>query len=71
VAGRHAIGVKIRIAFKRPPRFAFAEWLTPEPGQRILRIDPGPGVNFSVQAKQPGKQDTQPADLDLLRGGAR
>ena len=48
--------------FKLPPRFAFAEWVTPEPGQWILRIDPSPSVNFSVQAKQ----DTQPVDLDLL-----
>ena len=57
---------EIRIVFKRPPRLAFVERYASEPDQWILRIDPSPGVNFRVQAKQPGKQDTQPVDLDLL-----
>ncbi|MFI5630230.1 glucose-6-phosphate dehydrogenase [Streptomyces sp. NPDC051664] len=57
---------EIRIVFKRPPRLAFAERFAPEPGQWILRIDPSPGMNFRIQAKQPGKQDTQLVDLDLL-----
>ncbi|MER5387090.1 glucose-6-phosphate dehydrogenase [Streptomyces sp. NPDC002688] len=57
---------EIRIVFKRPPRLAFADRLAPESDQWILRIDPSPGMNFRVQAKQPGKQDTQLVDLDLL-----
>jgi glucose-6-phosphate 1-dehydrogenase len=57
---------EIRIMFKRPPRLAFAERFAPEPDQWILRIDPSPGMNFRIQAKQPGKQDTQLVDLDLL-----
>ncbi|MGD1220801.1 glucose-6-phosphate dehydrogenase [Streptomyces krungchingensis] len=57
---------EIRIMFKRPPRLAFAERFAPERDQWILRIDPSPGMNFRIQAKQPGKQDTQLVDLDLL-----
>ncbi|MEU1405625.1 glucose-6-phosphate dehydrogenase [Streptomyces sp. NPDC005728] len=57
---------EIRIVFKRPPRLAFAGRLAPEPDQWILRIDPRPGMNFRIQSKQPGKQDTQLVDLDLL-----
>ncbi|MER5536680.1 glucose-6-phosphate dehydrogenase [Streptomyces mirabilis] len=57
---------EIRIMFKRPPRLAFAARFAPEPDQWILRIDPSPGMNFRIQAKQPGKQDTQLVDLDLL-----
>ncbi len=57
---------EIRIVFKHPPRLAFVERFTPEPVQWILRIDPSPGINFRVHAKQPGKQETQPVDLSLL-----
>jgi glucose-6-phosphate 1-dehydrogenase len=63
--------VEIGIVFKRPPRFAFAVWLMPEPGRWILRIDPSPGVYFSVQAKQPGKKDTRRWTLTSSCGGAR
>ncbi len=57
---------EIRIMFKRPPRLAFAERFAPEPDGPVLRIDPSPGMNFCIQAKQPGKQATQLVDLDLL-----
>jgi glucose-6-phosphate 1-dehydrogenase len=56
---------EIRIIFKSPPRLAFATH-TPHPDEFVLRIDPHPGVDLVVQAKQPGAQTTRTVDLSLI-----
>jgi glucose-6-phosphate 1-dehydrogenase len=57
---------EIRAIFKRPPRVAFAPTFAPDPNELILRIDPNPGVDLVVQAKQPGDQATRTVDLSLI-----
>jgi len=57
---------EIRIIFKRPPRLAFAPEFAPDPDELVLRIDPNPGVDLVVQAKQPGAQATRTVDLSLI-----
>jgi len=57
---------EIRVIFKRPPKMAFAPTFAPDPDQLILRIDPNPGIDLVVQAKQPGAQATRTVDLPLI-----
>jgi glucose-6-phosphate 1-dehydrogenase len=57
---------EIRAIFKRPPRLAFAPTFAPDPGELILRIDPNPGADLVVQAKQPGVRATRAVDLSLI-----
>ncbi|MFI9273166.1 glucose-6-phosphate dehydrogenase [Kitasatospora sp. NPDC052896] len=57
---------EIRVIFKLPPRVAFAPTCAPDPNELILRIDPDPGVDLVVQAKQPGAQATRTVDLSLI-----
>jgi glucose-6-phosphate 1-dehydrogenase len=57
---------EIRVIFKRPPRLAFAPAFAPDPDELVLRIDPDPGVDLIVQAKQPGAQATRTVDLSLI-----
>jgi glucose-6-phosphate 1-dehydrogenase len=57
---------EVRIIFKRPPRLAFAPAAAPDPDELILRIDPDPGIDLVVQAKQPGAQATRTVDLSLI-----
>ena len=59
-----ARATEVRIIFKPPPRLAFAPH-TPHPGEFILRIDPYPGADLMVQAKQPGAESTRTVDLSL------
>jgi len=56
---------EMRIIFKRPPRLAFATF-APDPDELILRIDPSPGADLVIQAKQPGAQATRTVDLSLI-----
>jgi glucose-6-phosphate 1-dehydrogenase len=56
---------EIRVLFKRPPKLAFAN-LSPDPDELILRIDPNPGADLVVQAKQPGANATRTVDLSLV-----
>jgi glucose-6-phosphate 1-dehydrogenase len=56
---------EIRIIFKRPPKLMFASH-TPDPDEFILRIDPNPGVDMVIQAKQPGANTTRTVDLSLI-----
>jgi glucose-6-phosphate 1-dehydrogenase len=56
---------EIRIIFKPPPGMAFAQH-TPHPDEFILRIDPSPGADLVVQAKQPGADSTRTVDLSLI-----
>src|SRR5262245_18905173 len=60
-----AQATEVRIIFKPPPRLAFAQH-TPHPDEFILRIDPYPGADMMVQAKQPGAQSTRTVDLSLI-----
>jgi glucose-6-phosphate 1-dehydrogenase len=59
-----AHATEVRMIFKPPPRLAFAQH-TPHPDEFILRIDPFPGADMMVQAKQPGTQSTRTVDLSL------
>jgi glucose-6-phosphate 1-dehydrogenase len=56
---------ELRIIFKAPPRLAFASH-TPHPDELVLRIDPNPGADLVVQAKQPGADSTRTVDLSLI-----
>ena len=46
---------EIRVVFKRPPKLAITS-LTPDPNELVLRIDPSPGTDLVVQAKEPGAE---------------
>jgi glucose-6-phosphate 1-dehydrogenase len=57
---------EVRIVFKTPPRMVFASQ-TPHPDQFIVRIDPAPGADLVVEAKEPGpKQALRTVDLSLI-----
>ncbi|WP_045303323.1 glucose-6-phosphate dehydrogenase [Saccharothrix sp. ST-888] len=57
---------EIRAVFKPPPTLAFAPTCAPpDPNELILRIDPNPGVDLIMQAKQPGAQACRTVDLSL------
>jgi glucose-6-phosphate 1-dehydrogenase len=57
---------EIRAIFKRPPKLSFAPTFAPDPDEFVLRIDPNPGTDLIVQAKQPGAQATRTVDLSLV-----
>jgi glucose-6-phosphate 1-dehydrogenase len=56
---------EMRVIFKRPPKLAFASH-TPDPNELILRIEPRPGANLVVQAKEPGADATRTVNLSLI-----
>ncbi len=56
---------EIRIIFKRPPKLAITT-LTHDPNELVLRIDPQPGADLIIQAKEPGAQRTRTVDLSLI-----
>jgi glucose-6-phosphate 1-dehydrogenase len=56
---------EIRVIFKRPPKLAFVQH-TPDPDELILRIDPNPGADLVIQAKEPGADTTRTVDLSLV-----
>src|SRR5262245_7772775 len=56
---------EIRVIFKRPPKLAITS-LTPDPDELVLRIDPNPGTDLIVQAKEPGAHSTRCVDLSLI-----
>ena len=57
---------EVRIIFKTPPRMVFASH-TPHPDEFIVRIDPTPGADLVVQAKEPGTgQSLRTIDLSLI-----
>jgi glucose-6-phosphate 1-dehydrogenase len=55
---------EIRVIFKRPPKLAITE-LKPDPNELVLRIDPNPGTDLIIQAKEPGVNTTRCVDLSL------
>jgi glucose-6-phosphate 1-dehydrogenase len=56
---------EIRVLFKRPPRLAITS-LIPAPNELVLRIDPNPGTDMVIQAKEPGANQTRSVDLSLI-----
>jgi glucose-6-phosphate 1-dehydrogenase len=60
-----AQATEVRMIFKQPPRLAFAQHI-PHPDEFILRIDPSPGADMMVQARQPGTQSIRTVDLSLI-----
>jgi glucose-6-phosphate 1-dehydrogenase len=56
---------EIRVIFKRPPKLTFAQNL-PDPNELILRIDPNPGADLVIQAKEPDANTTRTVDLSLI-----
>ncbi|MFG2846310.1 glucose-6-phosphate dehydrogenase [Kitasatospora sp. NPDC048296] len=57
---------EIRAVFRQPPGLGFAPTFAPDPNELVLRIDPDPGIDLIVQAKQPGAQATRTVDLSLI-----
>jgi glucose-6-phosphate 1-dehydrogenase len=55
---------EIRVIFKQPPKLAITEH-APDPNELILRIDPNPGANLVIQAKEPGANRARTVDLSL------
>ena len=56
---------EIRVIFKRPPRLAITT-VAPDPDEFVLRIDPKPGTDLIIQAKEPGVNRTRAVDLSLI-----
>jgi glucose-6-phosphate 1-dehydrogenase len=56
---------EMRIIFRRPPKLALTS-LTHDPNEFVLRIDPRPGTDLIVQAKEPGANRTRTVDLSLI-----
>jgi glucose-6-phosphate 1-dehydrogenase len=57
---------EIRIIFRRPPRLSFAPQFASGYDQLVLRIEPDPGADLIVHAKEPGAQTTRSVDLSLV-----
>ncbi|OBF26758.1 glucose-6-phosphate dehydrogenase [Mycobacterium sp. ACS1612] len=55
---------EIRVIFKRPPKLAIMKE-RPDPNELVLRIDPNPGTDMVIQAKEPGVNSTRCVDLSL------
>ncbi|WP_101952349.1 glucose-6-phosphate dehydrogenase [Mycobacterium sp. 3519A] len=55
---------EIRVIFKRPPKLAIMKD-RPDPNELVLRIDPNPGTDMVIQAKEPGVNSTRCVDLSL------
>jgi glucose-6-phosphate 1-dehydrogenase len=55
---------EIRVIFKRPPKLAVMSE-RPDPNELVLRIDPNPGTDMVIQAKEPGANTTRCVDLSL------
>ena len=44
---------EVRVVFQRPPHLGFATGAAPpEPGQVVIRLDPGTGIRMSLQARR-------------------
>jgi glucose-6-phosphate 1-dehydrogenase len=56
---------EIRVIFKRPPKLAITAQ-THDANELVLRIDPKPGTDLIIQAKQPGANRTRSVDLSLI-----
>ncbi|MGE2688671.1 glucose-6-phosphate dehydrogenase [Mycolicibacterium pulveris] len=56
---------EIRVIFKRPPKLPITA-TTHDPNELVLRIDPEPGADLIVQAKEPGANRTRTVDLSLV-----
>ncbi len=62
---------EVRVVFHRPPRLAFlGEPTRPEPTQIVLRVDPDPGLQLVVLAKDPARPAPRRVPLELLFGEA-
>lgn len=58
---------EVRVLFHRPPRLAFlGEPTRPEPTQVVLRVDPDPGFQLVIQAKDPHRAAPRQVPLELL-----
>jgi glucose-6-phosphate 1-dehydrogenase len=55
---------EIRIIVKRAPKLPITRH-TPDPNELILRIDPNPGANLVIQAKEPRANRARTVDLSL------
>jgi glucose-6-phosphate 1-dehydrogenase len=56
---------EVRVIFKRPPKLAITS-LTHDPNELVLRIDPDPGTDLMIQAKEAGANRTRTVDLSLI-----
>jgi glucose-6-phosphate 1-dehydrogenase len=56
---------EIRVIFKRPPKLPITQQ-THDADELVLRIDPKPGTDLIIQAKEPGANRTRSVDLSLI-----
>ncbi|MGV0873157.1 glucose-6-phosphate dehydrogenase [Mycolicibacterium sp. XJ879] len=63
--GLPARATEIRVIFNRPPKLPITA-TTHDPNELVLRIDPKPGADLIVQAKEPGANRTRTVDLSLV-----
>ena len=57
---------ELRLVFKKPPRLGFGlSDASSEPGQIVIRLDPGTGIRFELEARQAGARTARPIQLDM------
>ncbi len=56
---------EIRVIFKHPPKLPITQQ-THDADELVLRIDPKPGTDLIIQAKEPGANRTRSVDLSLI-----
>jgi glucose-6-phosphate 1-dehydrogenase len=57
---------EVSVVFKRPPPLGVGSGKRPDPNRMTVRIEPAPGARMRLFAKQAGKEDFEPADMEVL-----
>jgi glucose-6-phosphate 1-dehydrogenase len=57
---------EVRVILQNPPPVGIGGGPTPETDELVLRIDPDPGAQLLLEAKQPGEDALRRVHLDLL-----
>jgi glucose-6-phosphate 1-dehydrogenase len=57
---------EVRVILKNPPPVGIGGGPTPETDEFVLRIDPDPGAQLLLEAKEPGEDALRRVHLDLL-----
>ena len=57
---------EVRVVLQSPPRVGFGGGPIPATDEIVLRIDPDPGAQILLEAKQPGEEKLRRVHLDLL-----
>jgi glucose-6-phosphate 1-dehydrogenase len=57
---------ELRLVFKRPPRLGFGlSDAESQPDQIVIKLDPGTGIRFELEARQATSRTTRPIELDM------